>query len=477
MYRTRCCRVGHFLGCQPIHLYFGMICFYRSLWMILCSVFLNVLSFALLAFAADHLHVLLAVPKGFIPKLNFRKLDHTISEDVKPSPVDIPSFLSDYTLVNNIHAILALVSETDAPTSPSRAVVRSVQPTDDIFAWKGRLFWATENDADTKLMEPIRITFDVTSGFIMGLNSYVVSADNFYMFRCHYRGCVVFPDSIANVLGILKRVGGDKDRPFADLLYNWIDGDPSEGDPSKKLSLCSLRALLDAEADIRKKDMAEELEKWKTFEKTWQENANENIEAALACLKIWQEKQLRLAEVEVTWQSTQQAYTLNNIENALDELVEEKAKGIRWRRTRVAANVIKLRVPGKAKHEVLYIKSMQFGHGAVGMYYDAAESSYRRQMKIMQTMWEQLYEEEQHGEDVLNARSILIKRGEAVFSDLKKLGTPLEATLFTTAFLNKEGLADAYQMNIDSLSKFAAEQQVRDPDGLSERLRARTYYQ
>eukprot|EP00922_Rhytidocystis_sp_ex-Travisia-forbesii_P044108 GHVS01065767.1.p1 GENE.GHVS01065767.1~~GHVS01065767.1.p1 ORF type:complete len:226 (-),score=13.75 GHVS01065767.1:32-634(-) len=114
-----------------------MISFYLS--MILSFIFLKLLSFSLPTFSSEVVsYFLLAVPNGCSASLTF-----SASGMKQMLPVGIPSQPSDAVklttvtgLETNIHAILHLLAHCET-SSAMHALLSSIQPTDDFFAWKG----------------------------------------------------------------------------------------------------------------------------------------------------------------------------------------------------------------------------------------------------------------------------------------------------------------------------------------------------
>eukprot|EP00922_Rhytidocystis_sp_ex-Travisia-forbesii_P037485 GHVS01055861.1.p1 GENE.GHVS01055861.1~~GHVS01055861.1.p1 ORF type:complete len:382 (+),score=35.95 GHVS01055861.1:141-1286(+) len=189
--------------------------------------------------------------------------------------------------------------------------------------------------------------------------------------------------------------------------------------------------------------------KWKTVENTWQENANENIAPALDDLIIWRGQQMELDRLA----TARQLAVAKAVSLLRDPSADDKESGA------VAGREYKIAVFKDWRHYVVHMQHSRDYECAYEKESRSTSTNWRAMLQDMQTMWEQLYAQEQKGEPVYIARSRLLRSSQWSFKGLQDSSLPTSAPIV-------KSVADALEDKFDKLSAYAIRLDINGIDEL-----------
>eukprot|EP00922_Rhytidocystis_sp_ex-Travisia-forbesii_P046882 GHVS01069870.1.p1 GENE.GHVS01069870.1~~GHVS01069870.1.p1 ORF type:complete len:768 (-),score=99.24 GHVS01069870.1:327-2492(-) len=391
--------------------------------------------------------VIVAVPQAL--NLSLRTTD--TNKEIQPLKVAFDIFVSDsddrLNIMNNLHPLISLLRYVPRTDDSDKSAEWNFQPTDNFFGWKGK----SVPDRSIAVQGPGKTTFSFKEDIV-------------HLVRCIGGKCEVFHYLKKSVLDKLENVKDDVDGPFAVLLNKWIDADPSVLDPWQTIPVHIKWKALNAEEKIRKRALDQAQTTWKELAEKMKKVSTGHIDDAVQAVNTLRQKSYGVTFVEALRAEVKYKDIMQNgMDKALKELADERSTSTLSAKEFVYSDL------KDAQQRVLT------NDVVVQCVYSFAEHRLRaaadthRVMRLYQTMWEKLYQEQQQSTDVYESRVSLIKAGHTAFEELKDEG--MQANKLKESHGMGNYVKTAFQTKINMLSMAAARRELTDIESFTEEER------
>eukprot|EP00922_Rhytidocystis_sp_ex-Travisia-forbesii_P046889 GHVS01069881.1.p1 GENE.GHVS01069881.1~~GHVS01069881.1.p1 ORF type:complete len:785 (-),score=104.56 GHVS01069881.1:172-2388(-) len=409
--------------------------------------------------------VIVAVPKSLILGVTI-ETPSTENEPYKEQPTstvdfdETPILLVDFDILssdpvepqrimNNLSPLLPLLKDVATTDDSASSAEWNFQPTDNFFGWKGK-----------SVPHPV---IQVQGQDIVN-TPFLLKEDLVHLVRCSDGNCYVFHYLKQIFLDKLENVKDDVDGPFAVLLNKWIDADPSVLDPWQTIPVHIKWKALNAEEKIRKRALDQAQTTWKELANKMKEVSAGNIDDAVKVVDELYRASAKLSDVAgIRAEVTRSNVRETQMDHALKELADERSTSTLSAKEFVYSDL------KDAQQRVLT------NDVVVQCVYSFAEHRLRaaadthRVMRLYQTMWEKLYQEQQQSTDVYESRVSLIKAGHTAFEELKDEG--MQANKLKESHGMGNYVKTAFQTKINMLSMAAARRELTDIESFTEEER------